>query len=121
MAIIVANGPALKVFYNEVFKPSSSASPREKSIREFRIWPKAWPRLKLEWKQHSLNSADLQSVRLPVRDKAPKLSTVQVSEFQITQMMSQRTVGDSTLRGDDEFGDDWTDVLDKRQRAYYGV
>jgi hypothetical protein len=121
MSIIAANGPALKVFYNEYLSRSSSDSSTSNPNRRSRVWPKSWPRLKIEWTRYSLNSGDLRTVFLPIREKAPKLSTVQVSQFQITEMMSQRTVGESTLRGDDEFEDDWSDVLDKRQRAYYGV
>jgi hypothetical protein len=117
MGLIVANGPALRVFYNEVLKRSDS---QEHLGKDFRIWPKSWPRLKIEWKRNSLNSDELRTVRLPIKEKAPKLSTIQVSNFQITQMMSHQTVGDSTLKGD-EYEEDWSNVLDKRQRAYYGV
>jgi hypothetical protein len=125
MAIIVANGPALKVFYDSLRKKSQNQS--EKQPRSWTLrWPEKWPRLRIVWNgsKSQPRSSWSRAERRWIPDKAPKISTVQVSEFKITQMMSQTNTV-STLRGSEEeyerYGDDWSDVLDKRQRAYYGV
>jgi hypothetical protein len=106
MAIIVANGPALKVFWNEMHKTSWSL-------------PNGLPRLKIVW---SGSKAEIQE--LPISRDAPKLSTIQVSRFQVSQIMPEshlrsQTETMSTLRSsrsdDDHFSQEWKD---KRRGTY---
>jgi hypothetical protein len=75
MGIVVANGPALKVFFKEMGK---------KQWLPFRI--------SLTWVTKSITgsmSSSFSNTRNErLQEKAPRLKTVDVSRFQVTQLMS---------------------------------
>jgi hypothetical protein len=110
MAIIVGNGPALKVFWNDMRRRNWT-------------WPSALPRLKVVWKDNKDDKPETE--RQQISSKAPRLSTVQTSRFQVSRIMPEahltsQTETLSTLRsskhGDYHYSEEWKD---KRRGTYY--
>jgi hypothetical protein len=110
MGIIVANGPALKVWYGRTSFPS--------------FWPTSLPSIKLVWSSTSsetdIGSTNINTKKRSIFDRIPRISTIQQSGFHITEMISQT----ETLAAvhSTEFDDKhWDDRVGKPQKAYYGV
>jgi hypothetical protein len=111
MAIIVANGPALKVWYGRISSQS--------------FWPQALPRFKIVWISRSskLHTGISRSRigRRSIFGRIPRLPTVQISGFHITEMRSESETFTTTYSTECDGRLSWSEVLDKPERAYYGV
>jgi hypothetical protein len=101
MGIIVANGPALKVWYD--------------IISRHNFWPKSWPeslpRLRVVWRS--------KTVRASLSDHVPRISTLQVSGFHITQFglktETQTTLGNTESDYElNKYG--WSNVVHLREK-----
>jgi hypothetical protein len=107
MGIIVANGPALKVWYNVMSRN--------------KVWCRSLPKVKLVWNTSSENTRPGGHVDLGI---VPRISTFQASGFGISQLRAQvelSTPLQATASYDDSCSEGYADVLNKPERAYYGV